>query len=272
MPLSIDAIRRLNQISIVAIDHKVPDETGIKKDAGVSSGTETTSTGGGRESFRVSFYTTTPLSMGSSVNMSETGGINSLIPAKIGGIVSAFSGYAPQLDIERRFAYQGTSPMKFDIKGYLLLDESAEKDYWEPILKLSYLAYPMRVNIMQNVEDWINKQADNLGAMLPGWAQTFLFGEGKPSDVLWDALGNPSLLKLPESLQRLNQAGIGGNRPYIVMRYGGMRFPSVIIRDFHAQIPMLYYEGGLPPYIEISMTVETLRTTSFDLMREITGI
>ena len=52
----------------------------------------------------------------------------------------------------------------------------------------------------------------------------------------------------------------------MALGYGRTYVDDVFIRSLSVRIPELYYDGGFPQVIEVSLTFETLRVATADML------
>lgn len=280
MPLSVEQIRKLNQVSLIAIGIDVPeisDSEAFQSDSIEGYYNETDTKKETSESFRISLYSTGPVEVGSRVELGEPINLTKILGGTISAGFQAVSGYAPQLDMERKFLYKGSDPMRFNITGYLLLENDINQDFFWPIQRLAYLTFPRRKTLnevsegsavgrgLKEIIDWVKEQANDLGKLFPVELQKMILGEDKDgnantvSDRTSKALGDIYFLKVPPTLSM--DAEKRGN---LTIKYGGFRLPTVVIKSLRVSIPTLFYEGGYPPYLTVDLEVESLRIATFD--------
>lgn len=165
-------------------------------------------------------------------------------------------GIAPAFDIPRWFTYKGTDPISFSLKCSLLLHNDVKKDLVDPLLALVNLFLPSRNlegSASDATKDWAVKIKE-----FASKAMNFISSDiAQSSDKIY-------VLNLPETMRPTS-----GKR--LTLSYGPngkMHFDDILISGIAVEIPMLTIEDGYPERIDISMTLETLRPATTDLMRE----
>lgn len=294
---SIQALRDINQFHLLAvgIDPKVGSNWADKTD-GVNEGVIPQ----GQTPWKVSFYATSGVSLDGQIEftnpMASIGSSllnNKIVRAGVGIATNAF-GIAPQIDYARKFTYGGSKPLEFTVQGCLALESDPQTDYFTPIEKLAYLTYPERLYQLQVDDIWrvLDAVSTNwFGAEKPvgtaiknaiGGLYQNAFGEpevdkktGAQTDASkskgWESLkakfneifGKAFLMKSPPTFYK------GATGSGLDFRYGKMLISDVYISSFKVDFPTLYYEGGLPALIPITLSLGTFRPVSSNLMTQI---
>lgn len=260
--LSVEAIRELNKIKFIV--ECCDDPVGE-----FSSTTSTSSKMRGQALWSFSLYSSGGFSISGGKQDADTflksfmkgnSAVNFLKQAV------SFTGYVPQIDISRKYLYGGTSPISFDVKVFLVLETDPVTDFLNPLTRLLYLTYPHRVfNATDKVTEWITAGRDSI-------MQKFQEGvnEFKVSSWVLNALqalidtfvGEVCVLGVPPPYNMWT--GIAGSG--LSIKYGGFVFPDIFINNMSIVSPILLYDGGYPPYLELNLSLETSRLATFDLL------
>lgn len=269
--ISVDAIRNLNKVKVYAFGlSNSPvqmDEVNSKESGYDQNG-----------SVAIEMYSTGPMVYQSDIDVGNTMDINSIMPDSIGSLIQVFTGYAPMLDVERKYLFKGSSPMKFDIQGYLVLNSDPVVDLFKPILNLAYLTFPSRKDLLgknsanktiKEVFTWLEEKIDTAvdKATTRKFLDVIIGKDKKPSQYVSEKIGEVWTLKAPPVMWDLQ-----ASTPYIIIKYGGFDLKKVMLKNLKITIPTLYYEGGYPPYIEVGFTAESLRITTFDTFNDVFGV
>lgn len=271
MPLSLESIRRLNKAKFLVeccTDpmEKIDSSSGIWTFSHYSDG----SLGFGAGTQQNAFFANLLKNAPSFVNIMKT-------VANVGG------GIVPQLDIARKFLYQGSDPLSFQIKLYLVLETDPETDFLDPLARLAYLTYPHRfggaselydmfVSAVRQLGEWLEKGGEALGF---NWSDNFLYrgsdmlasksgSVASAEEVVNRYIGKVWLLQTPPTFSLMQGAMAGSSG--VSVRYGSMLISDIFFKRMSIQVPTLYYEGGYAPYIEVTLDVETLRVASYDML------
>lgn len=298
MPLSIEQIRELNKVHLY-----------------VSSCSDPVSSTKSRQA--ESFVPTSPhvwsMGMFSEGGLQLDSALQDLQPwqsgekvagTKIGALVTGsfnrLAGIVPQVDYNRFYTYNGTNPLSFSTKCFLVLEDEVEEDFFNPLLRLFFLAYPVRgVNAVDYVASLAREGAEKLKGM-GGSNKLFsaffdLLGEGVEKiseylgygmDLAETQLGTSYSLHVPPTVKTINIGNNGwgadsieidghrvqyyrSNGSGLSVCYGNNYIPNVMITSISLNIPKLYYHGGFPQVIEVGLTFKTLRVVSANMMYDI---
>lgn len=294
MAVSVDAIRRLNKMKFIVECCDDPAE-GLLNSASSTSTDQTTQSGvspsGGTSSnsfgsaWTFSLYSDAGLRLDGSINQGDF--LNGLL--KSNKLVQTGARYAsitygivPQIDIARKYLFNGTTPLSFSVSLYCVLDEDPVADLLAPVLRLAYLTYPHRYKsvdeipsqIVAFIRNFLGKleskfispaiQESSLYKMVKG-AGEFVFDT---AEAFFDTyLTDASLLRMPPTFN-MNSV-VGASNSGLSLRYGSILLTDIYFKGMSIEIPTLFYEGGFPPYIKVTMSCETLRVMTYDLLLNI---
>lgn len=278
MSFSIESIRNLNKIHLLAM--------GIKqKENRIASTTAWQRTP--TSPWRVSMYGGASVGIGGAIQYENTlqGIVDSITNQRIVKLAMSVAnrgfGIAPNIDIPRKYLYSGVENLSFNVRGMLVLENDLVEDYFVPIEKLAYLAFPDR-GIPLNVGEQIKKLSDKLQKWLKdnyNIEYSFTNSVGAAYNMIAAALGKEGVsatdsgekgfegikqfltditgtgysMTVPPTFNYL-QAGSG-----LDFRYGGILISDVFIKSLKFDIPKLYYQGGYPAVINVDMMLETMR-------------
>lgn len=287
--LSIENIRKLNRAHLLAIEVPLPPGEGWgETDSAVKN------VPAGKAPWHVSLYTSSGISLNGSVDTSAPMG-DLLSKATSNKVVSwgmQAVGLSPQFDFSQKYNFMGTKPLQFSIQGALVLENDPTTDYIIPLKRLAYLTYPARAlpvsldalfegisaavkaldadrtklgSVLMNVRS-------NLGALLNASFSDLNWTESSAKgDAGWDqinsfmakVLGKMYAMVPPPTFDWF-RSGSG-----LDFKYGNTLISDVYIRSFNVQVPTLYFEGGWPPYMQVSLELGTFRNMTYDLFNSI---
>lgn len=268
MSLSIESIRELNKMHLLAVN--IPQKASAKTKWAAS----------GEYPWKVSLYAGSSLALGGAIQITDplSSILNSVTQNKwVAGALNIAQGgwgIAPQLDIAQKYLYSGVDPLTFQVTGLLVLQNDLEEDFLTPLEQLSYLTFPDRGSVLavgKSIEDlqnglkklvgdklgFLTNLTNNLGALY----NTLTGNEGSPDAQGWKAfqdsfnewIGQVYTMKVPPTFD-FKKAGSG-----LDFRYGGVLISDVFIKSMRVEVPTLYYEGGYPPVLQVTLDLATFR-------------
>ncbi len=275
MPFSINSIREINQFHLLAINIPTDGSDWADPTAGEKQ------TVGGKKPWKVSLYATNGLTVGGSIQTTEPLGsyFNKIFDNKAINFATQWlaPGLVPQFDFAQKLRYSGNSPLTFTVVGSLVLQNSIEDDFLIPLKKLAYLTFPKRsfkLSISDTI-DWIQKKCasyfgddsflanvtNNVGSLVGT-----IVGSSKSGQEIWQSMvdsfnrvvGQVYFMESPPTF-RMTKTGSG-----LDLRYGKVLISDVYIRSLQVNLPTLYYEGGFPAVIPITMEMGTFRPITAD--------
>lgn len=268
MSLSIESIRELNKMHLLAVN--IPQKATAAQKWAVS----------GPYPWKVSLYAGSSVNLGAAIQTTDplASIVNSVTQNKwVSGalkIAQVGWGIAPQIDIAQKYLYSGSDPLTFQVTGLLALQTDIETDFLTPLEQLSYLAFPERGSVIEagkTIEDlsrglkklagdklgFLTNITNNIGAIYntltgnvggnesQGWAEF--------QEFFNEMVGQAYTMKVPPTF-RFNTAGSG-----LDFRYGAILISDVFIRSMKVEIPTLFYEGGYPAVIQVTLDLATFR-------------
>ena len=292
MPLSLKNIRELNKSHFIAYDIGTPQSA-----SWAPQGTGGTS----NRVWSVSFYTEGGVSLQNSISSENGFNLPGVGAGKVSRLLnSAFQvvprsgGLQSSLDFTHKQIYTGSKPINLTVTGYLVLGNSVEEDFLTPLDKIAYLSFPMRMQMLSTDSKWFsdlkgafNDAVSQLGAgevvesvkswmgnlytNVYNWANKNLsavtgktpdfIGAGQGWDSLWndffDLLGDVYVTSVPPTFRWKANTGLD-------FKYGSVLIPDVFINSVNVDVPSLYYEGGYPHVIKLTIGVQTLRNVTYD--------
>lgn len=307
MPLSIEQIRELNKVHLYvsSCSDPVGNEETPQNESFVPTSPHVWSMGmfseGGLQ-LDSALQDLQPWGFGEKLMKTSVGELAS-------GVLNRYAGIVPQVDYNHFYTYNGTNPLSFTTKCFLVLEDGVDEDFFNPLLRLFFLAYPARG---ANVMDWVSGKATELKA----WAderREALKGKddsgirpleeafytiidkgasglqdvmGWTSDMAEAQLGTSYSLHVPPTVKTVNTSSSGrgidsieidgrrvqyyrSNGSGLSVCYGNNYIPNVIITGININIPKLYYHGGFPQVIEVGLSFKTLRFVSANMMYDI---
>lgn len=275
MPFSINSIREINQFHLLAINIPMDESNWADPMA------KDNQTVGGAKPWKVSLYATNGLTVGGSIQTTEPLGsyFNKVFDNKVINLATQWlaPGLVPQFDFAQKLRYSGNTPLTFTVVGSLVLQSSIEDDFLVPLKKLAYLTFPKRSFKLSisNTIDWIQEKCasylgedselanvtNNVGSLVGT-----IVGSSKSGQEVWQSLvdsfnrvvGQVYFMESPPTF-RMTKTGSG-----LDLRYGKVLISDVFIRSLQVNLPTLYYEGGLPAVIPITMEMGTFRPITAD--------
>lgn len=227
----------------------------------------------------------------------------------IGGLTNRLGGYVLQLDYNQFYNYSGSEPLRFSSKCFLVLRTSVEEDFFNPLLRLFFLTYPTRsgASVQEGLQGAIRSGLDQLESWR-GRLQSSLSGDSskvlnKAGVAIADA--GSFILQVFDGLAKdlgdFTRASTGSvyamytpptfttfgdHRASVYFNghevryfsktgsglsvcYGNVYIPNVFITGLSINIPKLYYHGGFPQVIEVSISYQTLRPATSNLLYDI---
>lgn len=225
-----------------------------------------------------------------------------IVGQTLGSALQVGWGLVPQVDYPHKFKFQGSEPLSFSVKCYLVLATSVQHDFFAPLLRLFFLTYPRRTTDPDSgaaisVQDWFRDHAKELDASIQDWISAlntpstrniynFLskLSSGAAdavsgvSDFVDKYVGSVYPLVTPPTFRTRgsntpSRFPWGGSVRYyqtsgsgLALGYGRTYVDDVFIRSLSVRIPELYYDGGFPQVIEVILTFETLRVATADML------
>lgn len=287
MPVSIEALRNLNKMHLIAV--KIPSKPHPISTNGRPWAQQNCP-------WHVSLYSSQGINnLGGAITYDNTLGdlVNQITSNRLVKLAMSAAqkvgGIAPSIDINRKYLYTGVSNLSFSVQGQLVLDNDIEEDYFVPIEKLAYLTFPERgvqvdVGTMltafsNKLSEWAKKNnwdfslTNSLGSLynVLGAAlgkvdlQTANGEEGfkKLMDFFDKMLGKAYTMQVPPTFNYA-ESGTG-----LDFRYGSVLISDVLIKSFRLNVPTLYYQGGYPAAIPVTLELETMRPITASLMTQI---
>lgn len=168
MPLNIQAIRALNRLELHI--------TCCSDPAGriTSATNDVLHTAGGANVWSFGMYSEGGLSLNAGIQAQDAADkagsskfARSSLAAIGSGVLAAGWGVVPQLDYSRKFLFQGSEPLSFNMTCYLVLENDVVLDFFDPLIRLFFLTYPRRtvqtlgasaVTGLDNVTSWADKE------------------------------------------------------------------------------------------------------------------
>lgn len=276
MAFSIESIRNLNKIHLLAMnidqkENRILDTNPWQPSPGTP--------------WRVSMYGGASIGIGGNIEYDNPLGnivkslTNNALVRTAATLGTWAGGIAPDIDINRKFMYAGVGNLSFHARGILVLENDIVEDYFVPIEKLTYLAFPDRGDALElgkkikevsdSLKNWLKKDfgvdysfTNSVGAAVNSIANFFKL-EGATSDdskgfellekKITSLTGTAYTMKIPPTFDP-TKAGSG-----LDFRYGGILISDVFIKSLKFDIPKLYYQGGYPAVINVDMDLETMR-------------
>lgn len=224
-----------------------------------------------------SAFSKDPIRLNTSV-LTSSGG-----PAVAGllGNLLNIAGVATALDFPQKYRYQGTSPISFSQKCYLVLTSDVDTDYITPIKTLFGMYLPESVTASEVKDSKVMQDIAKLESGL-GEAGTFIkslinkFGSIFEKPTIGDTIGEPiaeawnakRYLKIPSAM---DVTDFKGNNAITFSKGKFSLSKALFIKSVALTIPELVYDEGYPAYISIDITLETLRPASTLVFREFFG-
>lgn len=292
MPLSAGSLRNLNKIALMAIGIKPPTLTGrfvVEQ---------------GDNFWKIEMYSSSELDLGGAVTVSDVlgGAVNKVLSNKVVNlgftIANVGWGVAPQLDFPTKFTFQGSKPLEFTVNAELVLQSSVEQDYLRPLEALCYLALPTRGRVLslsglitkiidwgqglfvgakeEDKQKWSTAFKNNVGAVYNGIQSIYYRstdqevrgaaasgrsgaeGYGALTQAFNSSVGAAYFMNVPPPF-RVTTAGSG-----LDLRYGTVLISDVYIKSIQLRMPTLFYEGGYPAHIPITLGFGTYRPLTAD--------
>lgn len=264
MPVSIESIRQLNKVSLLAME---PVFTG-PKDLGEPYKTP----------WKVQMYSNGNIQLGGNIESADPlhetlqgVGTNRILNLGM-GLIKGATEYSTQIDYAHKYIFQGASKLEFSLTGYLVYEDDPEIDYYQPLDRLAYLTFPSRGNeaindTLQYLVDrareavpLVDRMAETISGAVGAVLTGFSADEDK-RDAAWDNvksginnyIGRAWVLRSPPTFHGA-RSGTG-----LDLRYGAMLIQDVFVREMRVNVPQLYYEGGYPPYLEVTLSLSTMR-------------
>ena len=159
MPLSIEQIRELNKVHLYvsSCSDPVGNEETPQNESFVPTSPHVWSMGmfseGGLQ-LDSALQDLQPWKFGENLMKTNVGQLAS-------GVLNRYAGIVPQVDYNHFYTYNGTNPLSFSTKCFLVLEEGVDEDFFNPLLRLFFLAYPARG---ANAMDWVAGKATELKA------------------------------------------------------------------------------------------------------------
>ncbi len=159
MPLSIEQIRELNKVHLYvsSCSDPVGNEETPQNESFVPTSPHVWSMGmfseGGLQ-LDSALQDLQPWRFGENLMKTDVGKLAS-------GVLNRYAGIVPQVDYNHFYTYNGTNPLSFSTKCFLVLEEGVDEDFFNPLLRLFFLAYPARG---ANAMDWVAGKATELKA------------------------------------------------------------------------------------------------------------
>ena len=159
MPLSIEQIRELNKVHLYvsSCSDPVGNEETPQNESFVPTSPHVWSMGmfseGGLQ-LDSALQDLQPWKFGENLMKTNVGQLAS-------GVLNRYAGIVPQVDYNHFYTYNGTNPLSFTTKCFLVLEEGVDEDFFNPLLRLFFLAYPARG---ANASDWVAGKATELKA------------------------------------------------------------------------------------------------------------
>lgn len=294
MPLSIESLRNLNKLTFIAVGIDPPNIGNNSWKSGSKEGVPW---------WKFSMFSASSLKINGNVEVENvlgnlTNGIfgNKIVGTAIGisqtGILGSNNAMVPQMDFSYKFFYKGSQPITLSLQGELVLQTSVVEDYLKPIEALAYLTLPrhgLKVDtaveaLLDSISSVSNKVfggnisiTDSIGSAYMA-INAFLkndtagvLGSGEQGAQGWDKLkgdfkaifGNASFLTVPPTFKMGNQ-GSG-----LDLRFGSILLSDIYIKSFSFDVPTLYYEGGFPAHIPVSLEIGTFRPLTADTLMKI---
>lgn len=268
MSLSIESIRELNKMHLLAVN--IPQKATAAQRWAVSD----------PYPWKVSLYAGSSVNLGAAIQTTDplASIVNTVTQNKwVSGalkIAQVGWGIAPQIDIAQKYLYSGSDPLTFQVTGLLALQTDIETDFLTPLEQLSYLAFPERGSVIEagkTIEDlsrglkklagdklgFLTNITNNVGAIY----NTLTGNVGGNESQGWvefqeffnEMVGQAYTMKVPPTF-RFNTAGSG-----LDFRYGAILISDVFIKSMKVEIPTLFYEGGYPAVIQVTLDLATFR-------------
>lgn len=268
MSLSIESIRELNKMHLLAVN--IPQKTTAAQKWAVS----------GPYPWKVSLYAGSSVNLGAAIQTTDplASIVNSVTQNRwVSGALKVAQvgwGIAPQIDIAQKYLYSGSDPLTFQVTGLLALQTDIETDFLTPLEQLSYLAFPERGSVIEagkTIEDlsrglkklagdklgFLTNITNNIGAIY----NTLTGNVGGSESQGWtefqeffnEMVGQAYTMKVPPTF-RFDTAGSG-----LDFRYGAILISDVFIKSMKVEIPTLFYEGGYPAVIQVTLDLATFR-------------
>lgn len=227
---------------------------------------------------------------------------DTLVGQVLGSALQVGWGLVPQVDYPHKFKFQGSAPLSFSVKCYLVLETSVAHDFFAPLLRLFFLTYPRRTTdpasgASISVQDWFRAHANELDASIQDWISAlntpstrniynFLSNlSSGASDAVSGVssfvdkyVGSVYPLVTPPTFRTRgsntpSRFSWGGSVRYyqtsgsgLALGYGRTYVDGVFIRSLSVRLPELYYAGGFPQVIEVNLSFETLRVATADML------
>lgn len=159
MPLSVEQIRELNKVHLYvsSCSDPVGNEETPQNESFVPTSPHVWSMGmfseGGLQ-LDSALQDLQPWEFGEKLMKTNVGELAS-------GVLNRYAGIVPQVDYNHFYTYKGTNPLSFSTKCFLVLEEGVDEDFFNPLLRLFFLAYPARG---ANAMDWVAGKATELKA------------------------------------------------------------------------------------------------------------
>lgn len=298
MPLDIQRLRELNKLSLYVTCCSDPAGRLSMGSAGV---------------WEFSLYSEGGLGLDAGITTEDLipgGGVGSTNIGKfLSGAAQIGWGLVPQVDYSRKFLFQGTSPLSFSSKCYLVLEDDVVSDFYDPLLRLFFLTYPQRGDEMsKSITESVSRFASDFSKDAEKHKDSFWYsladfllrgnsGSGGISGAVdWVSknfnglFGDVYSLHAPPTFRSPIVSWVTGGRKSGVGRdtrtlsngvevhyypstnsglsvgYGRSFVSNVYIKSLGVSIPKLYYSGGFPQVMEVSLTFETLRVATSDML------
>lgn len=294
MSLSLDSIRELNRLHLLVTS--CSDPAGLQDNSRGSAfvwSVDLLSEGG--------LSLSAPLSVGQdllskAMTLDPNGkGFLHATASNISNLGSSLWGIVPQMDYARKYTFGGSQEVSFSAKCYLCLEEGLESDFFIPLLRLFFLAYPTRTDFgitLHSMADTLTQFSGNSNLKefvdeVHSWlnkVQSLVSGKKSGDGVLGYAMrevGDVYSMVAPPTfnswLNRSSQIRYNGRDVQyfsvegsgLAVCYGNMYIPDVVITGIDVSVPKLYYHGGFPQVIEVSLSFKTLRVATSNLMFDI---
>lgn len=291
--LSVENIRKLNRAHLLAIEVPLPSgenwgETDSNSDSAVKG------VPAGKAPWHVSLYTSSGISLSGNVEASSPFAdiLGNITRNKVVSTIAHIAGLSPQFDFSQKYMFMGTQPLSFSIQGALILENDPVTDYLIPLKRLSYLTYPSRATplTLDGVFDSINKAIIAMGKDQTKFGQTVMGLRDNLGSVVNFVVGGLSVDTANQSgkdgweqIKDFMGRTLGSLYPLIPpptfdwersgsgldFKYGTTLISDVFIKSLKVDIPTLYYEGGWPPYMTVSLELGTFRNITYDLFNDI---
>lgn len=300
MPLSIQSLRELNKFHLLAIGIPMPSGGGWDTSRWQDDQSAEASFSNGGNPWKVSIYCTEGFNMEGRITTTEPLGsiVNKALNNQIVSYGARLAGLAPQLDYAQKYLFSSVQPLEFTVSGSLVLESGLIEDYLDPLSKLAYLAFPDRgpvvslsglLEAVQNglkqlnsnkvggVVQWaldaVSNVTTNVGSiisMLSGGGASEEEGKDTWQGVLdsFNAITGKAYTMTPPPTLKTLKAGSG-----LDFKYGNVLISDVYIKSLNVKYPTLFYEGGFPAFIPVTMTLGTFRPITATAFRQmISGV